>query len=318
MNNSFIELEIREVSGRKDKVVLPVGRTIKIGSGPDCDVVIEHPGVAPCQARLLFDQEVLILEPAEAAETWDKVRLDCEPVIAPVRFHAGQEMAVGPAVLTWRWLPKEEWPTMPAARVKGSGQNAVVQLAEEVKRGRYRAGSEVGRGGMGRILEAEETPLRRPVAMKVLLTSERGQGHAEERFIREARVTGGLEHPSIVPVHELNVDETGRVFYTMKLVKGLTLREVLYRLSNGESEARRSYKLQSLLTMFQKVCDAVAFAHAQPNPIIHRDLKPDNIMVGEYGEVLVMDWGLAKVLGRDDPPEDDKKHRANSDETEKG
>ena len=206
---------------------------------------------------------------------------------------------------------------MPGARLEGRGKSAVVQLAEELKKGRYRAGSEVGRGGMGRILEAEETPLRRPVAMKVLLTSERGQGHAEERFIREARVTGGLEHPSIVPVHELNVDETGRVFYTMKLVKGLTLREVLHRLSNGEPEARRSYKLQSLLTIFQKVCDAVAFAHAQPSPIIHRDLKPDNIMVGEYGEVLVMDWGLAKVLGRDDLLEDDKQYRANSDETKK-
>lgn len=317
MNDSFIELETRGLNAREGKVVLPVGRAITIGSGADCDVVIEHPSIAPCQARLIFDQEVVILELAGGAEAHGRVCLDGEPVTAPMPVRAGQQIAVGPALLRWRWLPKEEWPTMPGARLRGRGQSAVVQLAEEVKRGRYRAGSEVGRGGMGRILEAEETPLRRPVAMKVLLTSESGQGHAEERFIREARITGGLEHPSIVPVHELNVDETGRVFYTMKLVKGLTLREVLHRLSNGEPEARRRYKLPALLTIFQKVCDAVAFAHAQAKPIIHRDLKPDNIMVGEYGEVLVMDWGLAKVLGRDDPPEDDKKHPANSDETEK-
>ena len=318
MNNSFVELEIRGVDGRERKVVLPAGGAAKIGSGADCDVIIDCPDVAPCQARLLLDKEAVILEPADVANPRGAVRLDGEPITAPIAVRAGQEIAVGPAVIVWRWLPKEEWPTMPGVRPEGGRRSAVVQLADELKTGRYRAGSEVGRGGMGRILQAEETPLRRPVAMKVLLTSERGQGHAEERFIREARVTGGLQHPSIVPVHELNVDETGRVFYTMKLVKGLTLREVLHRLSSGEQEARRSYKLQSLLTMFQKVCDAVAFAHAQPNPIIHRDLKPDNIMVGEYGEVLVMDWGLAKVLGGDDDPPDDKKHRADSIETERG
>lgn len=316
MNESFIQLEILGVDGRESKIVLGAGGAIKIGSGADCDVVIAHPDVAPCQARLLLDQEVVILEPAGAADTRGTVRLDGEPITASTDVRAGQEIAVGPAVFVWQWLPKEEWPTMPGSGTEDRRQSAVFQLADELKKGRYRAGSEVGRGGMGRILQAEETPLRRPVAMKVLLTSGKGQRHAEERFIREARVTGGLQHPSIVPVHELNVDETGRVFYTMKLVKGVTLREVLSRLSKGDPEARRSHKLSSLLTIFQKVCDAVAFAHAQPNPIIHRDLKPDNIMVGEYGEVLVMDWGLAKLLGRDDPA-DDEKHTANGDAPDK-
>jgi WD40 repeat protein/serine/threonine protein kinase len=313
MSNSFIELEIRGPKGREDKMVLPIDRTVSIGSGADCDVVIEQSSVAPCQAQLLLTKEAVILEPTAAANAPGQVLLDGESVAAPIPVRAGQKISVGPAILMWRWLPKEEWPTMPAPKSEPNGKSASARLAEELQHGRYRTGSEVGRGGMGKILEVNDTSLQRSVAMKVLLTTKTEQGHTEERFIREARITGGLEHPSIVPVHELNVDENGRVFYTMKLVKGVTLREILHRLSIGEPEACRRYKFSSLLTVFQKVCDAVAFAHAQAKPIIHRDLKPDNVMVGEYGEVLVMDWGLAKVVGRDDPPEAESDEPAKDD-----
>ena len=281
MNNSFIELEVRGPKGREDKMVLPIDRTVSIGSDADCDVVIMQSSVAPCQARLLLTKEAVILEPTAAASALAQVLLDGESVTAPIPVRVGQKISVGPAILMWRWLPKEEWPTMPAPKSEANGKSASARLEEELQHGRYRTGFEVGRGGMGRILEVNETSLQRSVAMKVLLTTKTEQGYTEERFIREARITGRLEHPSIVPVHELNVDENGRVFYTMKLVKGVTLREILHRLSIGEPEACRRYKLPSLLTIFQKVCDAVAFAHGQPEPIIHRDLKPDNIMVGE-------------------------------------
>ena len=98
-------------------------------------------------------------------------------------------------------------------------------------------------------------------------------------------------------MHELSVDEMGDVLlYTMKLVRGVTLLQILQDLAAEKPEAFQRYPLPALLTIFQKVCDAVAFAHAQAERIIHRDLKPDNIMVGDYGEVLVMDWGSAKVL----------------------
>ncbi|MEP6820962.1 MAG: protein kinase [Chthoniobacterales bacterium] len=160
---------------------------------------------------------------------------------------------------------------------------------------------EIGRGGMGRVLEAVAKPLQRSVAVKVLLDRRKG----ERRFVREARITGQLEHPSVVPVHELGVDEEGRVFYTMKLVKGVTLRQILQDLAAKKPDTLRNYALPALLTVFQKACDAVAFAHAQSAPIIHRDLKPDNIMVGNYGEVLVMDWGAAKILRGSAPPEVD-------------
>src|SRR5947207_690249 len=160
--------------------------------------------------------------------------------------------------------------------------------------GRYEHGPEIGRGGMGKILEAVDKPLRRSVALKVLVRP--GNEESQNRFIREARITGELQHPSIVPVHELNVDEKGELFYAMKLVRGVTLLEILQNLARRHPETLRRYPLSALLTIFQKVCDAVAFAHSQPEPVIHRDLKPENIMIGDYGEVLVMDWGAAKVL----------------------
>ena len=148
MSNSFIELQIRGVDGKERKVVLPAGNAIKIGSSADSDVVIEHPSIAACHARLLFQEEIVILEPASAA-TKSTVHLDGEPIIAPMPARAGQEMALGSAILRWRWVPTEESPTIPAQRTD-TGKSAVIQLAEEVKRGRYRAGSEVGRGDLAR------------------------------------------------------------------------------------------------------------------------------------------------------------------------
>jgi serine/threonine protein kinase len=146
---------------------------------------------------------------------------------------------------------------------------------------------------MGAVLQAEDSSIERQVAMKVVL---RGDSTVDVlRFIHEARITGQLEHPNIIPVHMLGADEHGQPFYTMKLVRGATLHQVLKELGYGEEKAVEQYPLSALLTIFQKVCDAIRFAHSQK--IIHRDLKPDNIMLGDFGEVLVMDWGLAKRLG---------------------
>ncbi len=156
----------------------------------------------------------------------------------------------------------------------------------------YRPGREIARGGMGAVLDTQDEKFQRAVAMKVMLRNSNEEGR--RRFLQEARVLGQLAHPNIVPVHDLGVDAQGRLFYTMKLVKGVTLRAVLDGLRAGDKEAVAKYPLGQLLTIFQKVCDAMAFAHARG--VIHRDLKPDNIMVGEFGEVLVMDWGLAKIL----------------------
>lgn len=170
-----------------------------------------------------------------------------------------------------------------------------------LKLGEYTIGKELGRGGMGSVLAAGHGRLERTVAVKVML------GHAEEndlariRFEREAKILARLEHPNIVPIHDAGLSEDGRPYYTMKLVKGRTLQSILNGIRNDDEEVISEYKLDELLTIFRKVCDALAFAHH--SGIVHRDLKPDNVMVGEFGEVLVMDWGLAKMLGETEPAE---------------
>ncbi len=145
---------------------------------------------------------------------------------------------------------------------------------------------------MGAILDAKDGAIRRRVAMKVILRDDSLESAI--RFVEEAQITGQLEHPNIVPVHELALNEKGQPYYTMKFVRGITLKKVLELLRAGVASTVEKYPLGNLLTIFQKVCDAVAFAHS--NKVIHRDLKPENIMIGDFGEVLLMDWGLAKFL----------------------
>ncbi|MEI6870774.1 MAG: protein kinase [Verrucomicrobiota bacterium] len=155
----------------------------------------------------------------------------------------------------------------------------------------YAVGEEIARGGMGRIYLATDATLKRSVALKVSTTGDTGEDSA---FAKEARVLAHLAHPNIVPVHNLGEDRQGRPFYSMKLVHGQTLKAVIRKLQEGDAETVERYSLDRLLDVFRKVCDAVSFAHSKR--YLHRDLKPENIMIGEYGEVLVMDWGLAQWL----------------------
>jgi serine/threonine protein kinase/WD40 repeat protein len=156
----------------------------------------------------------------------------------------------------------------------------------------YTLVKEIARGGMGQIYFGEDPQLERQVAVKVSSIIESGE---DPRFTKEAKVLALLAHPNIVPIYNVGVDAQSRPFYSMKLVKGRTLQAVLNAIREGDAALVKEYPRATLLTIFRKVCDAMAFAHAKG--ILHRDLKPENIMVGEYGEVLVMDWGLAKVLG---------------------
>ena len=147
---------------------------------------------------------------------------------------------------------------------------------------RYTVLEEVGRGGMGVVYAARDEQLERRVALKVLDAA--GGGELAERLVREARVLARLEHPGIVPVHDVGTLADGRVFYAMKFVEGQRLDRYL------ESVA----SMPDRLRIFLRICDAVAFAHTRA--VLHRDIKPANVMVGPFGEVLVMDWGLAKIL----------------------
>jgi serine/threonine protein kinase len=142
---------------------------------------------------------------------------------------------------------------------------------------------ELGRGGMGTVYLAEDRELDRLVAIKVLNTPEVTEDF-RNRMVREAQIIARLEHPGIVPVHDVGVLPDGRIFYAMKFVRGSRLDEY----------AAENVSIGDRLRKFQAVCDAVAFAHA--HGVIHRDLKPQNIMIGSFGEVLVLDWGVAKIL----------------------
>ncbi len=157
---------------------------------------------------------------------------------------------------------------------------------------RYQLRGEVAQGGMGMILRVWDEDLRRHLAMKVMLADENAGPRGLARFVEEAQVTGQLDHPGIVPVHELGIDARGRVFFTMKLVKGQTLGSVI-DLASRDSEGWNRTRVLSVLL---RVCEAMAFAHDKG--VIHRDLKPGNVMVGKFGETYVMDWGLARVSGR--------------------
>ncbi|HEX3132804.1 MAG TPA: serine/threonine-protein kinase, partial [Planctomycetota bacterium] len=137
----------------------------------------------------------------------------------------------------------------------------------------------IGQGGMGVVYVARQTALGRMVALKRLRRDDAG-GQARVRFLAEAGVTGRLDHPNIVPIHDVGVDEAGLPFYTMKRVSGRPWSQVLRTLSEAEN-----------LDILLRVADAVAFAH--DHGVVHRDLKPDNVMLGAYGEVLLADWGLA-------------------------
>ncbi|MDP7133591.1 MAG: protein kinase [Planctomycetota bacterium] len=160
----------------------------------------------------------------------------------------------------------------------------------------YEIQKQVAQGGMGAVFQCLDKGLNRPVAMKVMLPEVAARELNAIRFLNEAQITGQMEHPNIVPVHELGVDEEGATFFTMKLVQGKTLNDVIKdNRSSWEGNAdAESVSLPGLLNNLLKACDAIAFAHSRG--VIHRDLKPQNIMIGEFGEVLVMDWGLAKVI----------------------
>jgi serine/threonine protein kinase len=153
----------------------------------------------------------------------------------------------------------------------------------DLDHGRYTSIRPIGAGGMGRVFAARDEPLGRDVAIKISHAPVPGSD-LDARLRQEAQVLAQLEHPGIVPVHSLGQLGDGRIFYVMKLVRGTTLADA----------PARPITESAVLAIFERVVDAVAFAHTRG--VVHRDLKPSNIMIGSFGEVLVMDWGVAKIL----------------------
>ena len=172
---------------------------------------------------------------------------------------------------------------------------------------RFRIFRPHARGGLGAVFVALDSELHREVALKQILEKHADDTGSRQRFIAEAEITGGLEHPGVVPVYGLGTDAGGRPYYAMRFIKGESLKEAIERFhqadqGEGGEEIRRggrSLELRKLLRRFTDVCNAIDYAHSRG--VIHRDIKPANIIVGRHGETLVVDWGLAKAIGRADP-----------------
>ena len=158
---------------------------------------------------------------------------------------------------------------------------------------RYKLGAVLGRGGMGEVVSARDEQIGRSVAIK-RLRSDQPTKAAVTRFLREARIQGRLGHPAVVPVHELQHDDRGQPFFVMRQLNGVTLSQVIRRLAAGDPEMAKRFPRQRLLRAFTEVCLAIEFAHTRG--IVHRDLKPSNIILGDFGEVYVLDWGIAHVM----------------------
>ncbi|MFO0952087.1 MAG: serine/threonine-protein kinase [Isosphaeraceae bacterium] len=207
--------------------------------------------------------------------------------LTAVALFAGQT----PAALTD--APISSWDSVPPSPVMSATAGGTGR-PPAAPGGRFRVLRPHARGGLGEVFVARDEELGREVALKEIRTERSGFPEARLRFLREAEINGNLEHPGIVPVYGMGAHPDGRPYYAMRFVRGESLKEAVERFHrpNGDD---RSLELRKLLRRFVDVCNAIEYAHSRN--IIHRDIKPANVMLGPFGETLVVDWGLARASG---------------------
>jgi WD40 repeat protein/tRNA A-37 threonylcarbamoyl transferase component Bud32 len=192
----------------------------------------------------------------------------------------------------------------PEANARPSAEGTIVYQSAKSSDSRFVILRPHAKGGLGEVFVALDEELNREVALKAISASSAQDAVSRARFIQEAEITGRLEHPGIVPVYSYGEHQDGRPYYAMRFIKGETLKQAIQRFHNLKpaEDGSRALALRKLLAAFLTVCQAIHYAHSRG--ILHRDLKPDNIMLGKFGETLVVDWGLAKPIGQRESPAD--------------
>ncbi len=296
MNLPEFEVIVLKLGVRAGRVDLSPGSHLA-GSGSACAIKLDDDAISAEHTRFILEAGKVSVENLNSTP---ETLVEGTKITGLARLASGQVVQIGKFSIEVRLIEEGSTMMAPVAKdVQAAPESSPQQPAAGApasltggRSGKYEVGEKIAAGGMGTILQAQDLAIRRIVAMKVMM------GRRDEdvmRFVAEAQITGQLEHPNIVPVHDMGDDHSGQPFYTMKLVRGQTLSAILRGIQNGDAQMIADHPLAHLLTTFQKVCDAVAFAHSKR--VIHRDLKPENIMIGDFGEVLVMDWGLAKIIG---------------------
>jgi serine/threonine-protein kinase len=209
--------------------------------------------------------------------------VDRRPATPPVEF---SDTLAGP--------PKVTDPSQPARTFARTTVLPRDRPTAAPDKPRFQPLDRLGEGGLGEVVLVEDQDIERKVAIKRLRPEWRDDTASVRRFAEEVRIIGQLEHPNITPVHDVGVDEEGRHYFVMKYVEGETLKTVIERLRAGDPEYRRRFTYDVRVELFLGMLNAVAYAHARG--VVHRDIKPANIMIGPFGEVTVMDWGIAKRL----------------------
>jgi eukaryotic-like serine/threonine-protein kinase len=213
-----------------------------------------------------------------------------------------QEPDRGHTMPTGRFHTPTDGPSLPSwsEHSEGSGVKLLLDGGPRFDEERYEEVGILGEGGMGEVRLCQDGHIGREVAMKMLLPSRLGHGHFHARFLREALIQAQLEHPSIVPVYEVGRSPAGVPSFTMKRIRGRTVEEIVDGRRADDADLSRHFNRARLLQAFAQVCLAVDFAHSRG--VVHRDLKPANVMLGDFGEVYVLDWGVARVRDQREVP----------------
>ncbi len=281
-----LEAVVRDPEGRQiSRCLIQRGRYI-LGSNPANEILVDEPSVSGKHARLtvVSDDEFYMEDRGSANGTL----IDGKPAEGLARITIESRVQLGGCAFEFQrcGLPAAVFRHLPEGFLRAQ---------------RYNFGEIAVRGSTSTIFEAYDTTLLRDVAIKVLRPESQANIEHVLRFVREAQIASQLQHPGILTVYELGLNEQSQLFYSTRFVEGESLGAVLDRLAAGDPRTQSRHSLATLLTAFQKACDAVAFAHSRG--VVHGGLRPDTINLGAFGEVIVINWCFSRILLGDESGE---------------